>query len=152
VIMRIVAVALMSGCLWGSGQSQPGDAIGTWEVIPRLSTGARAEILAVKFDTHSKGEVFTIDRITRDGRATTSSTVLYFDGLPRDLQDFGCSGTQSSRRLDSRTVEIIRSCVNGGSSRLVRRLSTGGEELVLEIAEWEPGGRRVDRRLVLQRQ
>jgi len=96
--------------------------------------------------------VFTLDRIDQDGRATSSSTILYFDGTPRDFQDFGCSGTQSSRRVDSQTVEILRHCANGGWTRFVRRLAAQPKELVLEITEHYADGRRSERRLVLVKQ
>jgi len=63
----------------------------------------------------------------------------------------GCAGTQSSRRLDSRTVEILRNCGSGESMRFVRRL-TQPKELVLEITEQRPDGSRLERRLVLEKQ
>jgi hypothetical protein len=96
--------------------------------------------------------VFTLNRIDGNGRSTTSSTILYLDNKPREFQDFGCSGTQSSRRLDSQTVEILRTCVSGEWTRFIRRLSAQPKELVLEITQQEPGGRRFERRFVLQKQ
>ena len=121
-----------------------GDAFGTWK--------AKLSSLTVRFEQHAKGEVFTLDRTDGDGRATTSSTILYLDGHPRDFQDLGCSGTQSSRRVDSRTVEILRQCGSGEWTRFVRRMSGQPKELVLEITEQRPDGRRVERRLVLEKQ
>src|SRR3974377_1900483 len=38
-----------------------------------------------RIESHAKGEVFTLDRIEADGRATTSSTLLYLDGKLRDF-------------------------------------------------------------------
>ena len=64
--------------------------------------------LTLRIEPHAKGEVFTLDRTEANGRTTSSSILLYFDGTARAFQDAGCSGTQSSRRLDSRTVEILR--------------------------------------------
>jgi hypothetical protein len=96
--------------------------------------------------------VFTLDRIDGDGRSTTSSTILYLDSNPRDFQGFGCSGTQSSRRLDSQTVEILRTCASGEWTRFIRRLSTQPKVLLLEITEQQPDGRRFERRLVLEKQ
>jgi hypothetical protein len=43
-----------------------------------------------------------------DGRASTFGTIQYFDGKARDFEDSTCSGAQSSRRVDGRTVEILR--------------------------------------------
>ena len=60
-------------------------------------------------ERHPNGEVFTLDQMERR-TATTSSTILYLDGKERVFQGFGCLGTQSSRRLDSETVEILRTC------------------------------------------
>ena len=127
-----------------STPSWTGDAFGIWK--------AKLSNLTVRFEPHAKGEVFTLDRTDADGRATTSSTILYLDGQLRDFQDVGCSGTQSSRRVDSRTVEILRQCGSGGWTRFVRRMSARPKELVLEITEQRPDGRRVERRLVLEKQ
>src|SRR5215467_8752560 len=101
---------------------------------------------------HVEGEVFTVDRIEADGRATSTSTILYLDSRPRPFQDFGCSGTQSSRRVDSETVEILRVCANGEQSRLLWRVATHSKELILEITEQDSGGRRLKRRLVMEKQ
>ncbi|MGH9657810.1 MAG: hypothetical protein ACRD96_04645 [Bryobacteraceae bacterium] len=129
-----------------------GDASGVWKVNLAGSTNPYSMSLTVRFEPHSKGEVFTLDRTDGDGLITTSSTILYFDGKPRDFQDPGCSGTQSSRRVDSRIVEILRKCASGESTRLVRRLSAQPKELILEVTEQQPDGRRFERRLVLEKQ
>ena len=90
--------------------------------------------------------MFTLDRIEADGRTISSSTILYFDGEPRRFEDFGCSGIQSSRRADERTVEIVRMCASGGWMRFLWRASAKANELVLEITEQSADGRRFDRR------
>jgi hypothetical protein len=128
---------------------------GVWKLDTVRSApagGAPPKSLVVRVDPHPKGEVFTLDTIAADGRRTSSSTILYFDGAPRDLQDFDCRGTQSSRRLDSRTVEILRNCGEGRSVRVLRRISPDANELVLEIKEKSPDGRSSERRLVLTKQ
>lgn len=129
-------------------------AFGLWKVNPASSISPRfsRESLTARFELHTKGEVFTLDRIDGDGRSTTSSTILYLDGKPREFQGFGCSGTQSSRRLDSQTVEIVRTCAGGEWTRFIRRLSAQSKDLVLEISEQQPDGRRFERRLVLEKQ
>ena len=130
------------------------DAFGSWKMNPSRSTfrlDPKPRSLTVRIELHANGEVFTVDKIERDGRATSDSTILYLDGKPRDFQDLGCSGTQSSQRVDSRTVEILRTCANGEWTRFVRRLATGSE-LVLEITAQRSDGRRVERRLVLEKQ
>jgi hypothetical protein len=145
----ILLTLLLSWPSWAEG------AFGTWKVNPVRSvfTGDSSPTsLTVRFDSHSKGEVFTLDRIDKDGRATSSSTILYLDGASRDFQDFGCSGTQSSRRVDSQTVEILRKCANGGWIRFVRRLGAQTTDLVLEVTEQHTDGRRFERRLVLEKQ
>jgi len=114
--------------------------------------GSPFKSLTVRIERHPKGEVFTLDRIETDGRATSSSTILYLDGEPRRFEDFGCSGIQTSRRADDRTVEIVRMCRSGGWMRLLRRASAKSNELVLEIAEQSADGRRFDRRLKLEKQ
>jgi hypothetical protein len=130
-------------------------AFGTWKVNAMrsgFSEDSYPKSLTVRFESHARGEVFTLDRIDQYGRVTSSSTILYLDGASRDFQDFGCSGTQSSRRVDSQTVEILRTCANGGWTRFVRRLAAVPKELVLEITEQNNGGRRFERRLILEKQ
>jgi hypothetical protein len=97
---------------------------GTWKMNAARSTFAGSvppKSLRVRIEPHAKGEVFTLDRIESDGRAMSSSTLLYFDGAPRDFEDFRCSGTQSSRRLGGQIVEILRVCANGEWIWLVRQ-------------------------------
>jgi hypothetical protein len=68
-----------------------------------------------------------------DGNAD-ARTILYLDGAPRSFQDFGCSGTQSSRRLDDRIVEIQRVCESPEwvwHLRQAARLN----ELIIQITE-----------------
>ncbi len=140
---------LLSVPSWAEG------AFGTWKANPARSVFSGdpyPKSFTVRFESHARGEVFTLDRIDQDGRATSSGTILYLDGTSRDFQDFGCSGTQSSRRVDSQTVEILRKCANGGSTRFVRRLAAQPKELVLEITEQHTDGRRSERRLVLEKQ
>lgn len=135
----------------GSG----GGAFGTWIVNPARSTFAgdlHPKSITLRIEPHPKGEVFTLYRIEADGRATTSSILLYLDGKPRDFQDAGCSGTQSSRRVDSQTVEILRTCVNGNEIRFVRRLSAQSNELIMEVTEHQASGHRFERHLVLEKQ
>jgi hypothetical protein len=112
----------------------------------------RPQSLTLRIERHPKGEVLTLDRIERDGRSFSSSTVLYFDGAARDFQDFGCTGTQSSTRIDIRTVEILRTCQSGEWSRITRSVSDRSDELVLEIVVHRVDGRRLERRVVLKGQ
>jgi hypothetical protein len=132
-----------------------GGAFGTWMVNPARSTLAsypRPKSITIRIESHAKGEVFTIDRIDADGRSLTSSTLLYLDGKARDFLDAGCSGSQSSRRMDGQTVEILRWCANGDTIRFVRRLSAQPNELILDITEHRAGGRTFERHLVLEKQ
>ena len=151
--MRILRVSMLLSvsCF---GQVLEGTA-GTWKMNAARSTfagGSPFKSLIARIDRHPKGEVFTLDRVEADGRTTSYSTILYLDGKPRRFEDFGCSGIQSSRRADERTVEIIRTCASGGSMRLLRRASAKTNELVLEITEQSADGRRFERRLTLEKQ
>src|ERR1041384_2191706 len=97
---------------------------GTWKMNAARSTfagGAPFKSLTVRIERHPKGEVFTLDRIETDGRTTSASTILFLDGEPRRFEDFGCSGIQSSRRADERTVEIVRMCASGAWVRSEER-------------------------------
>jgi hypothetical protein len=98
-----------------------------------------------------RGEVFTLDVVDVNGRASTSSTILYFDGKSRDYVDPACTGTQSSRRVDDRTVEILRDCGTSGHRQRIRRSAVEPEVLVLEITDQHPDGRRSESRLVLEK-
>ena len=94
---------------------------GTWKMDPARSfTGATSpKSLTVRIEPHAKGSLFTLDR------ATSSSTILYLDSMPRDLQDFECSGTQSSRWLNRQTMEIRRVCAASEWTWLVRQSAQG---------------------------
>src|SRR5258708_26185831 len=133
--------------------SWAGEAFGVWKLNPAGSTLAgNQKSLTLRIEPHSRGEVFTLETVATDGRASTFSTILYFDGKPREFQDSSCSGTQSSRRTDSRTVEILRGCASGEQIRLVRRLSAQPGALILHITEQHPDGRRSERHLVMEKQ
>ena len=112
-------------------------------------TGPKA--LTVRIEPHARDEV-SIDRVEADGRVTTSSTTLYFDNTARGFEERECSGTQSSRRVDARTVEILRKCASGEWIRFLRRTAAKPTELILDITEQYPDGRRFARRLMLERQ
>jgi hypothetical protein len=107
--------------------------------------------LILRIESHPQGELFTVDRTDQDGRSSTDSTVLFLDGKARDYQDLDCNGTQSSRRVDNRTVEITRTCEAGAWMRFIRRVNTSGE-LVLEVSGRRADGRQVKIRWVLERQ
>ena len=128
---------------------------GTWKMDAARSTfagGTQPKSLIVRIEPHAKGEVFTLDRIESDGRAISSSTVLYFDGAPREFEDFGCSGTQSSRRLDSQTMEILRVCATGEWIWLIRQSAVKSQELTIDITEKRDGRSNVEWRVVLKKQ
>ena len=144
--MLLLAVAGVAG-------SPGADDVGVWKLNPGRSTFAadrQPRNLSLRIEPHSSGEVFTVDRTEQDGRSTTDSTFLFLDGAPRDYQDSDCTGTQSSQRVDNRTVEILRSCQAGGWIRVTRRLPSGSE-LVLEINGRRRDGRQVKTRLVLEK-
>ena len=131
-----------------------GAAYGTWKLNGARSTfsgDTQPKSLTIRIEPHAKGEVFTLDRIEADGRVITSSTILYLDATEREFRDTECSGTQSSRRIDSQTIEILRNCGVSAWTRLVRRTAPKNE-LILEISEQHADGRRFDRRLVFEKQ
>src|SRR6476469_8079731 len=142
---------LLSATCFGQGLEVTS---GNWKMNAARSAfagGSPFKSLTVRIERHPKGEVLTLDRIETDGRTANSITILYLDGEPRRFEDFGCSGIQSSRRVDERTVEIVRICASGGWMRLLRRASAKAGELVLEITERSADGRRFDRHLTLER-
>jgi hypothetical protein len=147
--MRIVLPLMLLGTLAAPGAE---GVFGIWRVDLARSTAPFSDLVEVRFEPHSRGEVFTFEWVHADGRATTSSTILYFDALPRDFQGSDCSGTQSSRRLDDTTAEILRTCADGRTMRIVRRFGKNPRELVLEITEQHPSGWRAERRLLLEKE
>ena len=150
---RIVLLIMLSIVAFQARAADP--VFGTWKLNLARSTFAgdtQPKSLTVRIEPHAKGEVFTLDRTETDGRSTSSSVLLYFDGRARDFNEAECSGTQSSRRLDSRTVEILRDCAGGHSTRIIRRSGQQPNELVLEITDQYADGRHYERRLVLERQ
>lgn len=125
--------------------------LGARNVDSNRSTGLYNGLLVGHLNTHARGEVFTLDRIDGDGKATTHSTILYLDGRAREFQDNQCSGTQSSRRVDSRTIEILRTCAEGPELRFVRLLARPAE-LILHVTEQRPDGHYYERRAALEKE
>jgi len=143
--MRVaLLLMLLSATPWA------GEALGVWKLNPARSTlDGNQKGVTLRIEPHIRGEVFTLDTLAVDGRTSTFSTILYFDGKPRDFQDSTCTGTQLSRRSESGTVEIVRECV-GGQVRIIRRAEKPGV-LILEITEQNSDGRRAER-LVMEKQ
>jgi len=106
----------------------------------------------MRIEPHGKGEILTVDTVEKDGRRTSSSSILYLDSTPRDFEDLQCSGTQTSRRLNIQTVEILRQCGSGKWIRFIRLSSANPNELVLEVTEQYSDGRRFEQRLILEKQ
>ena len=151
---NVLMLALLIAVLILVGWAQAG-IFGSWKLNPARSTFSGVtppKSLTLRVEPHAKGEVIPVNRTETSGRATTSSMILYLDGATRPFQDARCSGTQSSRRIDSQTVEILQTCTSGESTKFLRRLDQQGKELILEITEERSGGRRFERRLVLEKQ
>jgi len=132
-----------------------GSMVGTWKMDvgrSKVTGSAPPKSFTVRIEPHAKGEVFTLDRIESDGRTMSSSTLLYFDGAFRDFEDFGCSGAQSSRRLDGQTMEILRVCASGDWIWLIRQSAGNSKELIIDITEKRAGRSHVEWRIVLQKQ
>ena len=140
---------LLAGPGWSDG------AFGSWQMNAAKSAfggDIRPRSLTVRIEPHAGGEALTLDRVEADGRVTSYSTIQYLDSEPRQFQDFACSGIQTSRRVDGRTVEVLRMCSSGAWLRWVRRSVVQSKELVLEVTEQSSDGRRIERRLVLEKQ
>src|SRR5262245_41457379 len=150
VLMLALQLTLLIFVGWAQG-----GIFGSWKLNPARSTFSGVtppKSLTLRVEPHAKGEVVTVDRTETSGRATSSSMILYLDGVARPFQDARCSGTQSSRRIDSQTVEVLRTCTSDESTKFLRRSAQQGKELILEITEQRSGGLRFERRLVLEKQ
>jgi hypothetical protein len=88
----------------------------------------------------------------QNGQGMTFSVILYLDGQPQEWQDSDCSGTLRSRRLESRTVEIVGECADGRHWRSIRRIDPNGRDLILDQTESGPHTRGLERHLVLEKQ
>ena len=102
--LSLATVLVVSGCCCF------GQLFGSWKLNARSTFAGdiRPKSLTVRIEPHARGEVVTLDRTEVNGQTTSSSMVLYLDGVARNFQQDECSGTQSSRRTDSQTVEILR--------------------------------------------
>lgn len=132
-----------------------GSILGTWgmdRARSRFAGPDQPRSFTVRIEPHAKGRVFTLDRLEADGRSTSFSSVLYLDGTSHDFQDFACSGTQSSRWQDERTIEIRRVCSNGESIWRIRESAENSRELTIEITEKSRDGSTLGWRVVLKRQ
>jgi hypothetical protein len=130
------------------------DAFGIWKVNPARSkfvADSYPRAVTLRIERHAKGEVFTLDQVRGNGETVTTSMILYLDGKEREFQGDACFGTQSSRRVDGRTVEIVYRCRDGWT-RWIRRVPAEPKELILDIAEHPSNGRRFERRLMLEKQ
>jgi hypothetical protein len=138
--------------LLGAAGAPGQEAGGTWKMNPsrsKFGSEPYPRVFIVRFDAHPKGEVFTLDITPRSGPATTTSTILFLDGKERELPS--CSGTQSSRRLDQRTIEIVYACRDSWT-RIIRRSPARADALILDITERRAGGRQFERHLILEKQ
>ena len=148
----ISLMILLSTSCWAQ------DEFGTWKMNPARSkfiVGPHPRAATVRIEPNGKGEIFTYDRITSDGQAVTISTILYLDGKERNGQPPVCSGgsgTQSSRRLDERTVEFTTKCANGLWGHFLHRLLPDAHDLIFDMTEGEPNGLRIQRQLILEKQ
>lgn len=127
---------------------------GTWKIDfakSNLNGFTVPKKFLVRLQAHAKGQLLTLDRLESDGRMTSSSTILYLDGKPRAFEDFECSGMQSSRRLDSETVEIRRSCLTADWTWRVRQPATQSKLMFIDITGIRRTGSQVDWRVVLEK-
>jgi len=111
----------------------------------------RPNSLTARIEPRARNEVVTVYRTKINGQASSCSMVIYLDGVARGFQQGECSGTQSSRRIDSQTIEVLRNCGPGAWTRFVRRRAPK-DQLVLEISEQRADGRRFGRRLIFEKQ
>jgi hypothetical protein len=147
----LATVLFLATALWAAVCF--GQPFGKWKLNFERSTFAgdiRPKTLSLRIEPRATGETVTLDRIEINGQMSSSSMVLYLDGVARDFQQGECSGTQSSRRIDGQTVEVLRDCGAGAWTRLVRRIAPQNQ-LVWEISEQRADGRRFDRRLVFEK-
>jgi len=131
-----------------------GEQFGTWKMNPSRSTFSgdpHPKAVTVRIERHAKGEVFTIDRVRADGQAVTVSMILYFDGKERAFQGDACFGSQSSRRLDGRAIEVVFKC-RGWWAQVTLRSMLSPNDLMLDITRQQADGKRFEQHLILEKQ
>ena len=82
--VRIVSLIMLSIFAFQARATDP--VFGIWRLNAARSTFAgdtQPRSLTVRIEPHVKGEVFTLDRTETNGRSTSSSVLLYFDGRGR---------------------------------------------------------------------
>src|SRR5260370_3749519 len=100
--LSLATVLVVSGCF--------GQAFGSWKLNAARSTFAgdiRPKSLTVRIEPHARGEVVTLDQTEVNGQMTSSSMVLYLDGVAPDFQQAEASGPQSSRLIHSQPLDIL---------------------------------------------
>jgi hypothetical protein len=135
---------LLSLLILGAVRSWPQEAFGTWKGLDR-----RGKAVVLRIEPHARGEVVTVDRILPSGTAATTSLILSLNGEPREFRGERCAGTQTSKRLDDRTIEIRFQCQDGRTVHIVRRVS---RKLVVEFSDQPHGSRPVAWRLIFEKQ
>jgi hypothetical protein len=108
-----------------------------------FARGVCPSTFAKRIEPHIKGEL-TLDQAEPEDQATTLSTVPYLERKPREFQDTGCFGRQSSPSLHDETLEVVRHSSSAARTRLIRRPGKRRHELV-EIPKQRADGRRGQR-------
>lgn len=101
--MRLVLTPIVVNAI-----SLAGTPSGIWKMNAARSTFAgdiQPESLTLLTEAHAKGEGFTLNRIEAEGRATGSSTILYFERH--------CPGCRTCRRR----LDPIRTAIVGAAER-----------------------------------
>lgn len=143
--IRAALLTLLAATSWA------GEAFGVWKLNSARSTLAGNQKSVTLRTTHTRRGV----QLGQGCRGSTRVDVQHDPVLRRqgrDFQDSTCAGTQSSRRADGGTVEILRQCAIGAQARFIRRLTTQPGVPILDITEQHPDGRRSERRLVMEKQ
>lgn len=144
-----MALIILLGCPCAAQE-----AFGTWKMDPARSIldSSDTRALTVRIESHPKGEVFTVERLRRNGQTETWSAILYMDGKPRDSPRLDCPGTLASRRLENSSVELLWSCENDRVMRSIRHTPSNTNHLILDETESRPNHPDQSRHIVLQRQ
>ncbi len=121
-----------------------GQALGAWKMIPaksRQSSGPLPQALTVKYEArskevHARAETWTFYEIRTDGTSETSGQTLRFDGKEYACGDLGLGerpDTVVSTKLDARTAEVSYKKAGQVIRRVVRTVSSDGNQMTLEV-------------------
>ena len=99
------------------------------------NSGPLPRAMTLKFEPNPAGEAYTTYETRPNGTSLTVSHLLRLDGkdYPCDCAGSIITDTVASRRINVRTIEIMYRKSGRQAARIVRTITTDGNQMTLEI-------------------